>query len=95
MPKEVREPIQVYLTATERAELDRLAARLGVSRSEVLRRGVTVLQSAESSPGAQAELIAAGILTPARLGPGAPPVSTPVAPLHEILDELRAHREDR
>ncbi|HEX9730095.1 MAG TPA: ribbon-helix-helix protein, CopG family [Gemmatimonadales bacterium] len=37
---EVREPLQVYLTADERALLDRLAAEYGISRAEVLRRGI-------------------------------------------------------
>lgn len=40
MARVVREPIRVYLTPEERAELDRTAAALGVSRSEVLRRGI-------------------------------------------------------
>lgn len=39
MARVIREPIQVYLTPDERAELDRTAKALGVSRSEVLRRG--------------------------------------------------------
>ena len=39
-PRRVREPIQVYLTRAERAALDRLARELGVSRAEVLRRGL-------------------------------------------------------
>lgn len=36
----VREPIQVYLSADERTELDRLAHEEGISRAEVLRRGI-------------------------------------------------------
>ncbi len=36
----VREPIQVYLTAEERKELDRLASDDGISRAEILRRGI-------------------------------------------------------
>ena len=39
----VREPIQVHLTRAERAALDRLARELGVSRAEVLRRGMEML----------------------------------------------------
>ena len=35
-----RAPIQVYLTPEERAELDRLARVHGISRAEVLRRGI-------------------------------------------------------
>jgi hypothetical protein len=41
--KRVREPIQVYLDGGERAALDRLARALGVSRAEVLRRGLDAL----------------------------------------------------
>jgi hypothetical protein len=38
--KAVREPVQVYLTTDERALLDALAARTGLARAEVLRRGL-------------------------------------------------------
>ncbi|MFQ5703051.1 MAG: hypothetical protein ACE5HT_03425 [Gemmatimonadales bacterium] len=38
--KSVREPLQVYLTRDERAMLDRLSADTGLSRAEVLRRGM-------------------------------------------------------
>lgn len=41
--RKVREPIQVYLTAPERRRLDLLAGELGVSRAEVLRRGLQQL----------------------------------------------------
>lgn len=41
--RHVREPIQVYLTKTERAKLDRLARDLGISRAEALRRGLDAL----------------------------------------------------
>ena len=36
----VREPIQVYLTEPDRSILDRAAVATGVSRAEVLRRGL-------------------------------------------------------
>ncbi len=36
----VREPLQVYLTGQERTLLDRVALHTGVSRAEVLRRGL-------------------------------------------------------
>src|SRR5215510_2723874 len=39
-PAIVREPIQVYLTRHERALLDRVAERAGLSRAEVLRHGL-------------------------------------------------------
>lgn len=36
----VREPVQVYLESPDRALLDQLAEKAGVSRAEVLRRGL-------------------------------------------------------
>jgi hypothetical protein len=52
--KRVREPIQVYLAEDERRVLDRLAKEAGVSRAEILRRGITALareeQPWETSP---------------------------------------------
>jgi hypothetical protein len=36
----VREPLQVYLDRDDRALLDRLAQEAGLSRAEVLRRGL-------------------------------------------------------
>jgi len=38
--RRVREPIQVYLDSDERALLDQVAAEGGLSRAEVLRRGL-------------------------------------------------------
>lgn len=93
MSKSVREPIQVYLTPAERDVLDRCAAELGVSRSEVLRRGLQVMgDPAGTSPGrGQTD----EWLTPASLAPGAPPPSLPVAPLKRLLDELEQDRGGR
>ena len=90
----VREPIQVYLTQSERAELDRTASELGVSRSEVLRRGVRAL----TTPGYVGELrdlIDGGGVTPAAAPPGAPPPTLPVAPLAEVLRGLTSDRNER
>ena len=39
-PKAVREPVQVYLEAPDRALLERSALATGLSRAEVLRRGL-------------------------------------------------------
>src|SRR4051812_26863633 len=36
----VREPVQVYLTGPDRILLDQVASKTGLSRAEVLRRGV-------------------------------------------------------
>ncbi len=37
---QVREPIQIYMSADERRLLDSLAAEIGLSRAEILRRGL-------------------------------------------------------
>jgi len=39
-PKVVKEPVQVYLDRDDRAILDRASAAAGLSRAEVLRRGL-------------------------------------------------------
>ena len=94
MAKEVREPIQVYLTSQERAELDRAAQELGVSRSELLRRGVEAMRGRPLS-GLLRDVAAEGYVAPARIPPGDPPPSKPVACLDALLGELEADRADR
>lgn len=94
MIKRVRAPIQVYLTSQERAELDRASRELGVSRSEVLRRGVEAVR-ARPLGGLLRDLAAEGYVTPARIPPGEPPPSKPVAPLGALLAELEADRAER
>ncbi len=94
MPKQVRQPIQVYLTSQERAELDRAAEELGVSRSEVLRCGVAAMRARPLS-GLLRDVAAEGLVAPAALPPGDPPPSGPVAPLDELLRELDEDRRDR
>lgn len=44
-PGRVGEPIQVYLDRPDRDRLERLAARLDVSKSDVLRRGLAALEA--------------------------------------------------
>lgn len=98
MSKSVREPIQVYLTPAERDVLDRCAAELGVSRSEVLRRGLQAIgDPAGAIPGGASPRgrTSDDWLTPASLAPGAPPPSLPVAPLEQLLDELEQDRGGR
>lgn len=95
MDKVVREPIQVYLTPEERAELDRAASALGVSRSEVLRRGISAVQPPNRYDGSLRALVERGVVTPPTIGPGAPPPSHLVAPLAELMAELDADRADR
>jgi len=94
MSDRVREPIQVYLTSGERAELDRKAEAMGVSRSEALRRGIQAVATPRAA-GPLAELIAQGLATPARALPGTAPPARPVAPLAEVLEGLMRDREAR
>ena len=94
MADRVREPIQTYLTVEERAELDRVARELGVSRSEALRRGIEALGRVRRDS-ALRDLVQEGAVTPAAAGPGGPPPSAPVASLSELLAELDRDRADR
>ena len=43
-PGRVTEPVQVYLDPVDRERLERLAARLEVTKSDVLRRGLEALE---------------------------------------------------
>ena len=91
----VREPIQVYLSAEERSRLDAVAAGMGISRSEALRRGVDALATMRSAA-ALSTLAARGLVVPATPPDDlAPPVPPPVASLESLLDELEADRSDR
>lgn len=51
-PSRVREPVQVYLEADDSALLARLAATAGLSKAEVMRRGMRAFarESAMESP---------------------------------------------
>ncbi len=94
MAKSVREPIQVYLTAEERAALDRAARELGVSRSEALRRGIAAMgDSAYGGP--LRDSADSGYITPPAARPGEPPPSAPVARFKELLAELARDRGGR
>ena len=44
-PKRVAEPAQVYLDPADRDRLERLAAQLDATKSDVLRRGLAALES--------------------------------------------------
>lgn len=94
MAKSVREPIQVYLTEAERAGLDEAARDLGVSRSELLRRGIEAMRGRRYE-GPLGDLVDAGSVTPARIGPGPPPPSRPLMRLEELLAELDDDRAER
>lgn len=90
----VREPIQVYLSTAERDRLDHLSSRMGVSRSEVLRRGLERLAEREKDA-ALADLIRRGVLRPPLITQGPIPPGEPVAPLEDLLRELDEDRADR
>ena len=90
----VREPIQVYLSTAERERLDQVAKRLGVSRSEVLRRGLERIAERDRDE-AMADLIRRGILRPPLITGGPVPQGERVAPLAELLKELDELRSDR
>jgi predicted transcriptional regulator len=49
-PSRVAEPVQVYLDASERARLERLAERLATTKSDVLRRAIAALEGVVSDP---------------------------------------------
>lgn len=97
MSRIVREPIQVYLTPDERAELDRTAQALGISRSEALRRGILAIPIPGRTvyEGSLGDLVEDQLVTPPNAGPGSPPPSRPVATLSEIMEELAHDRADR
>ena len=94
MVDRVREPIQVYLTREERAELDRRAEELGVSRSEALRKGILALGNPRGA-GPLGGRVEEGMITPPLRRAGTPPRGVPVAPLARILEELARDREER
>jgi hypothetical protein len=48
---EVREPIQIYMAPGERRFLDALAAETGLSRAEVLRRGMRSFAAEQAGDG--------------------------------------------
>jgi len=95
MVKVVREPIQVYLTPDERAELDRAAGALGVSRSEVLRRGISAVSTLPAYDGPLRRLWEKGLVSLPTLQTAEPPPARPVAKLTELLAELDSDRSDR
>jgi hypothetical protein len=51
VPLRLSEPLQIYITADERRMLDILAAETGLSRAEILRRGLRTF-AAERAGGA-------------------------------------------
>ncbi len=60
--KRVGEPAQVYLTDADQARLERLTARLGASKSDVLRRGLEALELQHTDPSAHPTLRLIGLV---------------------------------
>ena len=56
IPKRVAEPVQVYLDASQRARLERLAAQLDTSKSGVLRQALEALEREVTDPAAHPAL---------------------------------------
>jgi hypothetical protein len=49
-PTRVSEPVQVYLSASERARLERLARQLDATKSDVIRQGLEALEVRLADP---------------------------------------------
>lgn len=59
-PRRVREPVQVYLDPDDKALLEEVARKTGLSQAEVLRRGMRRLSAdllTESRPGASLDTL--------------------------------------
>lgn len=56
-PPRVREPLQVYLDPDERGLLDRLARETGLSRAEILRRGLKSFAAEHRGPSPMLEFM--------------------------------------
>jgi hypothetical protein len=56
----VREPVQVYLTADDSDLLRRLTESTGLSKAEILRRGIRSFAAAQGGPSPMLEFLAAG-----------------------------------
>ena len=95
MAKTVREPIQVYLTPEEREQLDRAARALGVSRSEVLRRGISAVGTSHPGHGVLRDLAHEGYVTPPLAPPGAVPPRARTTPFDRLMRDLDEDRRDR
>lgn len=57
------EPLQVYLDAAQRRRLEQMAGQLGLSKSDVVRRGLEALERQLSDPADHPALRIIGIAT--------------------------------
>jgi Arc/MetJ-type ribon-helix-helix transcriptional regulator len=69
--KRVSEPVQVYLDGVQRRRLGQLASQLGLSKSDVVRRGLEALERQLAEPADHPALRIIGIATDeVGVGPG-------------------------
>ena len=78
----VKEPVQVYLTAPDRLLLDRVAKTAGLSRAEVLRRGLKRMGAEVLATESPMLRLLQELSAPASLPGGAP---SDVAANHDAL----------
>lgn len=71
----MKEPVQVYLTGPDRSLLDRVAKAAGLSRAEVLRRGLQRMGAEVLAP--QSPMLK---LLQELSGPASPPAGNALAP---------------
>ena len=95
MPNRVREPIQVYLSEEERARLERAAQELGVSRSEVRRRGLEGVGAGPEAVGPLRDLVDQGLASPARVRKAEPPPRVADLPFEGLMRGLDTDRSER
>lgn len=71
-PRRVAEPVQVYLDVPDRTRLERLAAQLDATKSDVLRRALEALEHQLTDPAEHPALRIIGIAAghPRRRSPG-------------------------
>ncbi len=67
--KRVSEPVQVYLDRGQRRRLDQLAAELGLSKSDVVRRGLEALERQMADPAEHPALRIIGIASQKTMKP--------------------------
>src|SRR5688500_11631959 len=69
-PARVKEPVQVYLSPSDKERLERLAAQLDATKSDVLRRGLEALEQTLTDPDQHPALRIIGIAKTVRRAPG-------------------------
>jgi len=90
-PARVAEPVQVYLDRPDRERLERLAAALDATKSDVLRRALAALESQVRRPAPRAtEALSLPVFRGKGLQPGVDLDDTA-----SLLDLMQAHHAPR